>query len=81
MRLLDVPLINHESAEIFSIDLHPSGDKLATGGQSATGAGLLAVWDISFINSTGGIEKCEQEEYGVLAVIPQDSESTTSRMI
>ncbi|KAF7634669.1 Protein HIRA [Meloidogyne graminicola] len=50
MRLYDVPWISHEGGNIFSLDIHPSGSKLATAGQDGGGAGLLIVWDLEFLN-------------------------------
>jgi len=37
---------------IFSLDIHPSGSKLATAGQDGGGAGLLIVWDLDFLNAS-----------------------------
>lgn len=52
MRLYDVPWISHEGGNIFSLDIHPSGSKLATAGQDGGGAGLLIVWDLDFLKAS-----------------------------
>ncbi|KAL7073252.1 hypothetical protein ACQ4LE_007115 [Meloidogyne hapla] len=52
MRLYDVPWISHEGGNIFSLDIHPSGSKLATAGQDGGGAGLLIVWDLEFLEAS-----------------------------
>lgn len=69
MRIFDTPWINHEGSSIFSIDIHPHGKKLATGGQDQSGAGLLVIWPIEFIYEEI-IEKFDSERYGFLARIP-----------
>ncbi|KAL3083077.1 hypothetical protein niasHS_010879 [Heterodera schachtii] len=50
MQIFEAPWITHEGGSIFSLDFHPNGCKLATAGQDPSGAGLLIVWDLSFLN-------------------------------
>ena len=45
-------VINILGGNIFSLDVHPSGSKIATAGQDGGGAGLLIVWNLEFLGAT-----------------------------
>jgi len=78
VRIFNLPLINHEGASVYSIDLHPSGRKLATAGQDQNGAGLLVIWDISFVREYAEkMEECDPDNFGHVAKIIHSSKSTS----
>ncbi|XP_045597178.1 protein HIRA isoform X2 [Procambarus clarkii] len=59
MQLLKPEWINHDGGKaIFSVDLHPDGSRLATGGQGQDSSGRVVVWNLKPVVH----EKYEEDE-------------------
>ncbi|XP_078740722.1 protein HIRA-like [Lampetra fluviatilis] len=50
MKLLKPPWVNHNGKPIFSLDIHPDGQKFATGGQGED-SGKVVIWNLAPVRS------------------------------
>ncbi|KRZ10830.1 Protein HIRA [Trichinella pseudospiralis] len=46
MKFIKPNWVNHDGLPIYSVDIEPAGNRFATGGQSATGIGLIVLWSL-----------------------------------
>ncbi|KRX89591.1 Protein HIRA, partial [Trichinella pseudospiralis] len=46
MKFIKPNWVNHDGLPIYSVDIEPAGNRFATGGQSATGIGLIPVTEV-----------------------------------
>lgn len=52
MKLLKPTWISHDGSPIFSVDIHPDGSRLATGGQQQDNdSGIVVVWNMAPVRS------------------------------
>uniref|UniRef100_A0A0V0GBI1 Protein HIRA n=1 Tax=Triatoma dimidiata TaxID=72491 RepID=A0A0V0GBI1_TRIDM len=58
MRVVKPDWINHNGMAIYSIDIHPDGSRVATGGQGDNSGGRIVIWNMAPVTS----EKCENNE-------------------
>ncbi|XP_073973617.1 protein HIRA-like isoform X3 [Rhodnius prolixus] len=58
MRVVKPDWINHNGMAIYSIDIHPDGSRVATGGQGDNSGGRIVIWNMAPVTS----EKCEINE-------------------
>ncbi|KAK9501098.1 hypothetical protein O3M35_002210 [Rhynocoris fuscipes] len=58
MKVVKPDWINHNGMAIYSIDIHPDGSRVATGGQGDNSGGRIVIWNMAPVTS----EKCENNE-------------------